>query len=267
MNQNDESGSSSNPEPYWSRVAIDIRKRGPDNYVAGDDNPFYRYKRRKFLARFLGSIDFDSKVVLEVGPGPGGNLLQIIRAGAKRVIGIDISKQMLDLAAETLRGQETNVQLLKTDGEHLPLANNSANLTLTVTVLQHNTDTSMFQRLIGEICRVTEGTVVLIEDTSNGAVVPSGSAVARPVSIYEAECRKHGFRLADCEHLGLRASRKAYNLVNRLLISPDHLEGKPFGVLPVFAMRVLLTFTRLLDDVVSDNQDLTKMVFVRDSEA
>ena len=143
------------PEPYWSRVATDIRKRGPHNYVAGDDDPFYRYKRQKFLARFLGTIDFDSKVVLEVGSGPGGNLLQIARAGARRVIGIDISRQMLDLAAETLKGYEMIVELHKTDGEHLPLADRAVNLAFTVTVLQHNTNTSMFQSLLGEICRVT----------------------------------------------------------------------------------------------------------------
>jgi SAM-dependent methyltransferase len=257
------------PEPYWSRVAADIKKRGPHNYVAGDDNPFYRYKRQKFLARFLGTIDFNSKVVLEVGSGPGGNLLQIAQAGARRVIGIDISRQMLDLAAETLKGYETIAELHKTDGEHLPLADTAVNLAFTVTVLQHNTDTSMFQSLVGEICRVTKDMVVLIEDTGEGSVGtdPDSSYVARPVEVYEAECREHGFRLTDRQYLGLRVSRMAYTLVRRFLVSPNHLEGKPFGFLPVAALRVLLTFTRPLDDEVRDKWDLTRMVFVRDLAA
>jgi SAM-dependent methyltransferase len=128
------------PESYWSRVATEIRKRGPHNCLAGDDNPFLRYKRQKFLARFLSTIDFDSKVVLEVGPGPGGNLLQIVQTTrARRVIGIDISREMLDLAAETLKGCETIVELQKTDGEHLPLADAVVDLSFTVTVLHHNT--------------------------------------------------------------------------------------------------------------------------------
>lgn len=257
------------PEPYWSRVATEIRKRGPHNYVAGDDNPFFRYKRQKFLARFLSTIDFDSKVVLEVGSGPGGNLLQVVRAGAQRVIGIDISREMLDLAAETLKGYETIVELHKTDGEHLPLADAAVNLAFTVTVLHHNTDTSMFQSLVGEICRVTKDMVVLIEDTGRDFVGPdpNSSFVARPVEVYEAECRKHGFQLTDRQYLGLRVSRMAYTLVRRLLVSPNHLEGKPFGFLPVAALRVLLTFTRPLDDAVPDKRDLTRMVFVRDSAA
>src|SRR5262249_25599779 len=210
-----------------------------------------------------------SKVVLEVGCGPGGNLLQIAQAGARRVIGIDISRQMLDLAAEALKGYETIVELHKTDGEHLPLADRAVNLALTVTVLQHNTNTSMFQTLVREICRVTKDMVVLIEDTGEGFIGtdPNSSYIARPGKLYEAECRKHGFRLTDRQYLGLRASRIAYKLVRRLLVSPNHLEGKPFGFLPFAALRVLLTFTRLLDDKVLDKCDLTKMVFARDSAA
>jgi tRNA G46 methylase TrmB len=99
------------PESYWSRVANEIKKRGPQNCLAGDDNPFFRYKRQKFLARFLSTIEFNSKVVLEVGPGPGGNLLQIVRTSRpRRVIGIDISSEMLDLNPPALQtGGTSNV--------------------------------------------------------------------------------------------------------------------------------------------------------------
>jgi SAM-dependent methyltransferase len=251
------------PEPYWSRVATEIRKRGPYNCLAGNDNPFFRYKRQKFLARFLSTMDFDAKVVLEVGSGPGGNLLQIVQTRARRVIGIDISREMLDLAAETLKRYETIVELHKTDGEHLPLADGAVDLAFTVTVLQHNTDSYMFQSLVGEICRVTKHTVVLMEDTGRGFVGPS--FMVRPVEAYAAECRKHEFQLTDCRYLGLRVSRMAYALVRRLLVSPSHPEGKPFGFLPVAALRVLLSLTRPFDEVIPDKGDLTRMVFVRDS--
>jgi hypothetical protein len=56
-------------------------------------------------------------------------------------------------------------------------------------------------------------------------------------------------------------------VVRRLFVPPDHVEWKPFGFLSIFALNVLLTFTRFLDSMVSDKQDLTKMVFVRDSAA
>src|ERR1700751_17285 len=128
------------PEPHWSRVAAEIAKRGTASLVAGDDDPYFRYKRKKFVRKFLLTTRFDSKVVLEVGPGPGGNLLEVIRGGAARVIGVDISRAMLAIAAETLKDYAGSVELLKTDGQKLPLPDAAADLTFTVTVLHHNTD-------------------------------------------------------------------------------------------------------------------------------
>ena len=225
------------PESYWSRVANEIKKRGPQNRLAGDDNPFFRYKRQKFLARFLSTIEFNSKVVLEVGLGPGGNLLQIVRTSRpRRVIGIDISSEMLDLAGKTLKGYETVVELHKCDGEHFPLADAAVDLTFTATVLHHNTDTHMFQGLVSEVCRVTRHTVVLMEDT--GGHYCDASYVARPVEAYEAECRKHGFKLRNRQYLGLRASRRAHDRIRRLLDSPNHLEGEPLGLPSVVALKL-----------------------------
>ena len=45
-----------NPETYWSRVGQEIEKRAGDNVIAGDNNPYYAYKRSKFLRRFLPPI-------------------------------------------------------------------------------------------------------------------------------------------------------------------------------------------------------------------
>ena len=253
------------PEAYWSGVATEIRKRGPQNRVAGDDNPFFRYKRQKFLRRFLASLDFRGKVVLEVGCGPGGNLLEVVRSGAPHVIGIDISSEMLALVAETLHRHLGLVELRKTDGERLPLADRSVDLAFTVTVLQHNTDPAMFQPLVAELCRVTRQTLVLIEDTRSYATGPNdeNSWIARPVETYAAECRKHGFRLTEHEFLGIKASRMAHNLIRRLLVPPNHREGNPFASLPLIFLNVSLIFTRPLDKILPDRCDLTKMVFVR----
>jgi len=253
------------PEPYWSRVATEIRKRGPRNYVAGDDNPYFRYKRKKFVARFLSTIAFGSKAVLELGPGPGGNLLHVVRAGASRAIGIDISGEMLALAAETLIGYPGIVELRKTDGVRLPLHDEEVDVAFTVTVLQHNTDTSQFQRMVAEVCRVTRETVYFIEDTTAHPVepTPEDNYVRRSVEAFVAECRKHGFELSGRQYLGLRASKKAYDAVTRHLVPASHREGEPFGQLPIALLKILLTATRPLDDVMPHDTDLTKMTFER----
>ncbi len=65
-----------NVEEYWSDVAkrMDVRKK--NRLVAGDSEPFYEYKREKFLKMLLTN-NFKDKRVLEVGCGPGGNLLEV----------------------------------------------------------------------------------------------------------------------------------------------------------------------------------------------
>ncbi len=86
-----------NPEIYWSEVATRIKSREGKNVIAGDDEPFYRYKRKKFL-KMLNSVDFQNKTVLELGCGPGGNLQEVWRKSPKRLVGTDISDAMINLS-------------------------------------------------------------------------------------------------------------------------------------------------------------------------
>ena len=88
-----------NPETYWSRVGQEIEKRAGDNVLAGDDNPYYSYKRSRFLCQFLDTIDFQSKTIMEVGSGPGGNLRHIATFHRPQLIlGADISRTMCETA-------------------------------------------------------------------------------------------------------------------------------------------------------------------------
>jgi len=48
------------PEPYWNEVAKRISRREKAKIIAGDDEPYYRYKREKFLKLF-DKIDFRIK--------------------------------------------------------------------------------------------------------------------------------------------------------------------------------------------------------------
>ena len=47
------------PEKYWSEVGERIESReDAHNVIAGDDEPFYRYKREKFLGLLIGGGKF-----------------------------------------------------------------------------------------------------------------------------------------------------------------------------------------------------------------
>ena len=51
------------PEEYWTEVADRIASRKDENVIAGDDEPYYRYKRKKFL-NLLHQVPFKGKTVL-----------------------------------------------------------------------------------------------------------------------------------------------------------------------------------------------------------
>lgn len=93
-----------NPETYWDTVAENINARQGLKLIAGDDEPYYRYKRRRFL-ELLNTINFADKTVLEIGSGPGGNLDFIFRKGCNKITGVDISQQMVLLSKGLLAGK------------------------------------------------------------------------------------------------------------------------------------------------------------------
>ena len=251
-------------ESYWSGVADEIRKRRSGRHVAGDDDPYFRYKRGKFLRRFLSSLAVEGRTVLELGCGPGGNLREIADRRPAALIGLDISASMLALAAETLAGALIPVELKKTDGRRLPLSDRTVDLAFTVTVLQHNVDPAMLSQLVGELCRITSGEVVSIEDTGAAEALAEGDTfIARPVDAYRVEFARHGFRLTSAAYLNLRFSRGVHQLLRRRLVPVHHREGQPLGMMHRMLLTGALAVTRRLDDARDDSQDLTMMVFAR----
>jgi SAM-dependent methyltransferase len=247
-------------ESYWSQIAGEIRNRTSGEFVAGDDDPFHRYKRDKFVRRFLPRIDVTGKRVLEVGPGPGGNLKALADHKPRQLIGIDISESMLTLATENLRGSE--VELKKTDGHHLPLPDASVDIAYTVTVLQHNVDEAQLGNMVAELCRVTTDQVILFEDIGSTTTPSAGATyAARPVESYRRVFAERGFCLVACEHLGLRCSRFTRKIIGKLFLRRHH-EGEPIGRLATFLLNASLPVAGWLDRGVPDNGDLTMMMFI-----
>ena len=125
------------PEKYWDKVAENVSIRDDLKIIAGDDEPYYRYKRRLFLKLF-GTINFEHKKVLEVGSGPVGNLDFLANKGCAEIVGVDVSEKMIGLSRRVLRNKSVHIQ--KIDGSSLPFESSYFDLVFTSTVLQHNTD-------------------------------------------------------------------------------------------------------------------------------
>ena len=254
------------PEVYWSRVAQAVAQRGP-NVVAGDDNPFYVYKRSKFLSQLLDTTDFRGRTVLELGCGPGGNLKHILlEHEPQHIIGVDIAQPMLELARRNLDGLY-KFELKKLVDGRIPVDDRSVDACLTVTVLQHNVDPESFSVLVSELCRASAGEVIVVEDIGRGNRIGSnGSFVGRDVATYKAEFAVHGFELIELKFLNTRASRLWHRLIfgfYKLVIARHHKEGDPLGSLTKTLIAAPLPLTRILDDVFVETKNLAKMVLRR----
>jgi len=258
--QTDRQTDSYHPEPYWSEVAVRISQRDDNNIIAGDDEPYYRYKREEFL-KMLTSINFNDKKVLEIGCGPGGNLADILKVFKPASInGVDISNNMVALAAKNLSGKD--VKITKIDGLTLPFEDNSIDIVFSATVLQHNTDEKMLFQIISEMARVAKEKVVIferIEDTIAG----DDLCLGRPVSYYQKAFESNGLKISTTSFINIRVSYFVCGAIRKLLNPKSRQEGEPLNSVSVFLQKITLPLTMNLDKIFKSRKDIAKLEFVK----
>jgi len=241
------------PEEYWSDLA---RRTANQEYgvAAGDVEPFYAYKRDKFLELFR-KIDFKDKKVLEVGCGPGSNLKEVMRKNPIQLCAVDISNEMIAEAKKNTRGE---VEIRKTNGIDIDFDDNSFDIVFTVTVLQHNTDKAMLEGLVESICRVSRSEVYFferIEKTSKGTDLNMG----HPVSYYSNLMSKGGYKLVDVEFLNIEASYLMAGVTRKVLNSRNRKEGDPLNNFSLNVQRMCLPLTKGLDRFIKRERELAML--------
>jgi len=246
------------PEPYWSDVAKRIKSRSGKNVIAGDDEPYYRYKRKQFLA-LLKEVDFKGKNVLEIGSGPGGNLKELLSLSPAKLTGADISNDMIELAKSNL---PESVSLVKTNGTTLPFADRSFDYVFTATVLQHNTDEQMLEQLINEICRVSAEQVFIFESI-HPKLIGDELCYWRPVSYYEKLFSKNGFKLSSTKFINIRVSYYVSGAIRKVLNPKSRDEGEPLNGVSIFLENATLPLTSFLDKVFGSKKDIARLTFKR----
>lgn len=248
------------PEEYWSEVGQRIAERdNGENIIAGDDEPYYRYKRKEFL-KLLHEVKFDGKSVLEIGHGPGGNLLEIWNNHIpKSLNGVDISEQMVKLARNKI---PSAIQVEKINGTQLPFSNGQFDIVFTATVLQHNTDENMLKEIIGEICRVSGDTVVLFERIES-SITGDDLCLGRPVGYYATLMKQHGFELESTKYINIRASYYMSGAIRKLLNPKTRKEGEPLNAISVFLQNVSIPITSILDKIFTSKKDIGRLIFKR----
>jgi len=246
------------PKKYWSDVAERIDQR-TDTSIAGDDSPFYRYKRKEFL-KLLDQLDFENQKILEIGPGPGANLLHIYAKNPSSLTGVDISKKMISIAGKRLKNMD--ISLEETDGESLPFDSESFDIVFSATVLQHNTDEEMMRKMLLEMCRVSRLKVCLferIEKKQKGDHLCAG----RTVDSYASICEAAGFKLIVKKFIQIEVSHWVSGTIRKGLNAEDRKEGEKLNTLSKALQKMSLPVTSLLDPLVKTERDLGMLIFER----
>lgn len=252
------SQNSYHPEEYWSEVAGRISSREGGNVIAGDDEPYYRYKRERFLD-LLNGVDFKGKSVLEIGCGPGGNLNTIWKMGPKRLVGVDISQNMTELARSN---NDPAVEIIKINGTQLPFADGEFDIVFTATVLQHNTDEQMLLAIMKELARVSGDKVYLFERIEN-EIKGDELCYGRPVSYYANVLGKEGFELKSEQFINIRTSYYVSGGIRKMFNPGTRKEGEPMTKTAVALQNLSLPVTRVLDKVFTSRKDVARLEFVR----
>jgi ubiquinone/menaquinone biosynthesis C-methylase UbiE len=250
--------SSYHPEPYWSDVAQRIDAREEHNVIAGDDEPYYRYKRERFL-RLLHNTDFNDKNILELGAGPGGNLEFILQNfNPISLTDADISAKMLEIASKNIKNDK--VKFVKIDGQNLPFEAGTFDLTFTATVLQHNTDEPMLLKIIAELCRVSHDKIVIFEKIEP-TITGDELCLGRPVDYYAKAFAQHGFQLIETDFINVKISYYVSGVIRKLLNPSSRKEGEPLSRMAVFMQNLTLIFTKQLDRIFTSRRNIGKLVF------
>lgn len=117
------------------------------------EDQFRESGRLDYEKYVLADPTIDSReTILEIGCGTG-RMTEFMAKDFKKVIGIDISGEMIRQARERLVGLH-NVDLYETDGETLPLGDFSVDICFSYLVFQHFKTREMVKNNFGEIRRV-----------------------------------------------------------------------------------------------------------------
>ena len=246
-----------NVESYWDKVADSIKQRDTNSLLAGDDEPYYKYKRQLFQ-KLLDTINFENKKVLEVGSGPGGNLDYQSRKNCKEIVGVDVSEKMVALSRKLLHNDR--IQILKTDGVSLPFDNHYFDIVFTSTVLQHNTNEANLKQLIKSICKVSNSDIILFERVEK-KIIGHESNLGRPVEYYSQLLNQNNFSLISTRFLPIQASYFVCGSIRKLFNRKSRKEGEPISKISRILENIFLPITKLLDKTITSKRDLCMLYF------
>ena len=118
---------------------------------------------------------YRGNLLLDAGCGVGRISYACERLGI-RVIGVDFSSNMIKVAKRICKSSD----FIRASLTHLPFKDDTFDVSLTITVLQHITDDSDFVKAIKELQRVTKKLIMMIEEVDGPLNMPKYEINIRP---------------------------------------------------------------------------------------
>jgi SAM-dependent methyltransferase len=131
------------------------------------------------LARYLWSAQLvRGRSVLDAGCGTGYGITALAHAGARRLVGVDISKEAVERASES--NADLDVEIRRDDIEALPFADREFDVVVCFEVIEHVEEP---EAVLDELARVLAHDGILCISTPNRRVYPPGN----PYHLHEYE--------------------------------------------------------------------------------
>jgi ubiquinone/menaquinone biosynthesis C-methylase UbiE len=115
-----------------------------------------RYDYLKYILEdplIMDRFIMNETTLLEIGCGIG-RMTEFMAKDFKKVIGVDISGEMIRLAKERFKRLNYEAELLETDGESIPIKDESVDLAFSYLVFQHMKSKEMVENNFKEVYRV-----------------------------------------------------------------------------------------------------------------
>lgn len=139
--------------------------------------------------------------LLDFGCG-SGNLSKALASRDRRITGIDITPELLELAVE--QNDPETCKFVHYDGGVMPFADRSFDFVVTYVVLSHIVDNEQLLSTLTELHRTLkdQGEVLFIEQTRRQTTTtPDGIKKQRNVAEYVGLFERAGFEVASVEHV------------------------------------------------------------------
>ncbi len=125
------------------------------------------------MTRYMFSSQFvKGKIVLDIACGSGYGSNELFKAGAEKVIGVDISRETIKYCQKKYSNEY--IDFVVGDVTKIPIEDNSVDVVVSFETIEHIDEKSQ-KKFLEEISRVSKSDGIFIVSTPNSAVYPKGN--------------------------------------------------------------------------------------------